>query len=520
MGLRSSPPLPAAATSSTEALTVRGVVKRFGGITAVDGVDLTVAPGEAVGVIGPNGAGKSTLLKLIAGLHRPDEGEILLGPARLDRLAEHRITRAGVVLAHQVPRPFANLTVRDNAMVAAFSRTADAVSADQHVDDVLELCGLGPRAATRAGALGVLDLKRLEVARALATSPTLLMLDEVAAGLTGRELEQAIDLMRRVHRTGVTLILVEHIERVVREIVGRVLVLDWGRAIAEGTPAEVAADEEVRRVYLGEAHSGAARTRRSHEQSGETVLAVDGLTAGYGDMVAVRDVTLRVDAGEIVAVLGANGAGKTTLSSAISGLVRARAGTVRILAQDVTQWPPHRRARLGVAHCQEGRRIFAALSVEENLQLGAPIGLAKAALAERLAGVQEIFPMLAERAAQRAGTLSGGQQQMLAIGRALMAQPRLLICDEISLGLAPVAVDALYEALRRINAEGVSILLVEQNVQRCLETSDRAYVLSRGHVTFAGDPDELLDEISLDQAYFGHDDRAGDGRPAASGGEA
>jgi ABC-type branched-subunit amino acid transport system ATPase component len=131
-----------------------------------------------------------------------------------------------------------------------------------------------------------------------------------------------------------------------------------------------------------------------------------------------------------------------------------------------------------------------------------------------------MFPALQPLRALPGNALSGGQQQMVAIGRALLANPRLLICDEISLGLAPVAVDALYEALRRINAQGVSILLVEQNVQRCLETSDRAYVLSRGHVTFAGDPDELLDEISLDQAYFGHDDRAGDGRPAASGGEA
>jgi ABC-type branched-subunit amino acid transport system ATPase component len=493
-------------TAAASALAVRGVAKRFGGVTAVDGVDLEVAAGEAVGVIGPNGAGKSTLLKLVAGLHRPDAGEIWLGEVRLDRMAEHRITRAGVVLAHQVPRPFANLSVRDNAMVGAFSRAAGQGSADDHVEAVLELCGLQAKADARAGSLGVLDLKRLEVARALATSPTLLMLDEVAAGLVGRELEEAIALIQRVHATGVTLILVEHIERVVREIVSRVLVLDWGRSIAEGTPAEVAGDPEVRRVYLGDIDAQAKRTRRVPDQRGSTVLAVERLTAGYGDMIALRDVTLQVDEGEIVAVLGANGAGKTTLSAAISGGVAARDGAVRVMGQDVTAWPAHRRARLGLAHCQEGRRIFADLTVEENLSLGAPLGLPKSDLARRMAEVHDRFPLLAERATQRGGTLSGGQQQMLAIGRSLMAAPRLLICDEISLGLAPVAVDVLYDALRQINADGVSVLLIEQNVQRCLETSDRAYVLSRGRVTFEGDPDELLDELSLDRAYFGHSD--------------
>jgi branched-chain amino acid transport system ATP-binding protein len=487
-----------------ESLSVRGVSKRFGGVTAVDGVDLEVATGEAVAVIGPNGSGKSTLLKLVAGLHRPDAGEIWLGDRRLDLLAEHRIARAGVVLAHQVPRPFSNLSVRDNLMVGAVSRAARGTSPDERVDEVLELCGLEAKAAARAGSLGVLDLKRLEVARALATSPILLMLDEVAAGLVGRELEQAIGLIQRVHATGVTLILVEHIERVVREIVERVLVLDWGRPIAEGSPARVAADEEVRRVYLGEVDRQGERMRRRSRPDAPAVVDIDGLFAGYGDMLALRDVTLRVNEGEIVAVLGANGAGKTTLAGAISGTVTARRGRVRLLDEDVTRWPAHRRARLGIAHCQEGRRVFGELTVAENLALGAPLGLAKAELSRRLGRVHETFPVLAERAAQRAGTLSGGQQQMLAIGRGLMATPQVLICDEISLGLAPVAVDVLYDALRTINAEGVSIVLVEQNVRRCLEAADRAYVLSRGRVTFEGHPDELLDELNLDEAYFGH----------------
>jgi branched-chain amino acid transport system ATP-binding protein len=493
-------PMEAVATRAAT-LDVRGASKRFGGVQAVDALDFSVGAGEAVAVIGPNGAGKSTLLKLIAGIHRPDSGSIQLGEQRLDRLPEHRIVRAGVALAHQIPRPFSNLSVRDNVLVGAVSGDRRTAAADL-VDEVLADCGLAGKAAVPAGALNVLDLKRLEVARALATEPDVLLLDEVAAGLVGRELELAIELIRRLHGQGRTLVLVEHVERVERELVERVVVLDWGRAIAEGTPAEIAADPRVREVYLGGDAAVAARPAR-RPTAAAPLLDVSQLDAGYGRMLALRGVDLEARPGEIVAVLGANGAGKTTLAGAISGVLRARGGVVRVLGRDVTRWPAHKRARLGIAHCQEGRRVFSDLSVEQNLALGAPLGLPRRELKRRLAEVHEIFPLLEERAGQTAATLSGGQQQMLAIGRALIAKPKLLICDEISLGLAPVVVDVLYETLVAINESGVAIVVVEQNVHRSLQVAHRAYVLSRGHITFAGDPGELLDATSLEAAYFG-----------------
>ncbi|WP_063763643.1 ATP-binding cassette domain-containing protein [Actinoplanes subtropicus] len=482
-------------------LAVRDLHKRFGGVQALGGVDLLVAPGEAVAVIGPNGAGKSTLLKTIAGGHRPDRGEVWLGPDRLDRLPPHRITRSGVALAHQVPRPFPQLTVRDNVRVAAMARGHGAT-----VEQVLTLCELDTKADRPAASLAVLDLKRLEVARALATDPTVLMLDEVAAGLAGRELDEAIALIRRIHATGRSLLLVEHIERVVREIVGRVLVLDWGKPIAEGTPDEIARDNRVREVYLGDGSATTSSRRPAPPPASEPLLAVHGLTAGYGDLVALRDVSLDVRPGEIVAVLGANGAGKSTLCGSIMGAVRVRGGSVRVGGTEITTAPPYRRAGLGMAYCPEGRRVFAELTVRENLQLGAPLRLAPQQLRERLAEVYDIFPVLAERGAQLAGTLSGGQQQMLAVGRALMSRPRLLICDEISLGLAPVAVDTLYRALTQINDRGVAILLVEQNVHRCLALADRACVLSRGRLSYAGPAADLLHDDRLDEAYFGTSD--------------
>ena len=494
--------------SAALALRIHGARKAFGGVVAVDGVDLELSPGEAAAVIGPNGAGKSTLLKLVAGMHRPDAGEILLGERRLDRLAVHQITRSGVALAHQVPRPFPGLTVLENIRVGSMAARPRRSPAE--LAALLELCGLESKADRRAGSLGVLDLKRLEVARALATKPQVLMLDEVAAGLAGRELDQAIAMIHRVHRTGLSLLLVEHIERVVREVVTRVLVLDWGKPIATGTPAEVAQDAQVRAVYLGNG-SPAARTdvRQRPASDRPKALAVEKLTAGYGHMVALRDVSFAIGEGEIVAVLGANGAGKSTLCGAIMGTVRLTSGSVIAFGTEVTGRPVHERARSGIAYCQEGRRIFADLTVEENLALGAPLSLAAAELRERMAGVHDTFPILAERKEQRGGTLSGGQQQMLAVGRALMAQPRLLICDELSLGLAPVAIDALYAALGRVNSQGVAILLVEQNVHRSLELADSAVVLSRGRVSYQGDPAGLLADTDLDAAYFGrHEDPA------------
>jgi len=484
-------------------LTISGVHKRFGGVQALKHVDLAVSSGEAVAIIGPNGAGKSTLLKAVSGIHRPDQGDIWLGRTRLDRLPPHRVTRAGVAMAHQVPRPFSRLTVRENVRVAAMSQPRHA--AGMPVEEVLDLCELTAKGARPAGSLNVLDLKRLEVARALATNPAVLMLDEVAAGLVGRQLDEAIALIRRIHQTGRTLLLVEHIERVVREVVSRVLVLNWGETIAEGTPDEIAQDPKVREVYLGDGRTPTRPPRAPVQRDATPLLSISGMRAGYGAMTALHDVSLDVADGEVLAVLGANGAGKSTLCNAVMGAVRLQAGTVRIAGRDVTRSAAHQRAGLGVAYCPEGRRVFAQLTVHENLVLGAPLRLAPKEVSRRLDEVCDIFPMLRDRAPQPAGTLSGGQQQMLAVGRALMAKPRLLICDEISLGLSPTAVDTLYQALSDVNQRGVAILLVEQNVYRCLAMADRACVLSRGRLSYCGPADVLLDGTRLDEAYFGTD---------------
>ena len=232
------------------------------------------------------------------------------------------------------------------------------------------------------------------------------------------------------------------------------------------------------------------------------VLSISGLEVHYGPLHAVESISLDVGRGELVALLGANGAGKSTLAKVVSGHVPARAGRVVWRSEPITALPAHRRARLGIAHSPEGRRIFPDHTVLENLLLGAAHSASRARRSARLEWVLGVFPALRQLTARRAGLLSGGEQQMLAIGRALMAEPALLICDELSLGLAPTIVDALYETLVEVQASGIALLLIEQNTSRSLAVSDRAYVLHRGRVTYAGAPDPLLDEAFLAERYF------------------
>jgi branched-chain amino acid transport system ATP-binding protein len=233
------------------------------------------------------------------------------------------------------------------------------------------------------------------------------------------------------------------------------------------------------------------------------VLRLDGVEAGYGDVVAVRSVSLDVRAGEIVALIGSNGAGKTTTLRAIAGLLPLRHGRVELDGRRLNGLGPAAVVRAGIAHVPEGRQLFPSMTVRENLELGARTPDGRAHRAHTLARVLELFPRLGERRDQLAGTLSGGEQQMVAIGRALMARPRLLMLDEPSLGLAPVVVGAIFANLAAINRDGLTILLVEQNVLRALRCSHRAYVLENGTITLAGASTTLLADERIKRAYLG-----------------
>ena len=236
--------------------------------------------------------------------------------------------------------------------------------------------------------------------------------------------------------------------------------------------------------------------------STNALLAIENLRAGYGETEVLRGVDLVVESGEIVAVLGSNGVGKSTLNNTISGLVRARAGTIRFEGEAIEHEKPPAIVARGLIHVPEGRRIFPNLSVRENLDLGS-YRRAAGRRAQNRARVFDIFPRLYERRTQRAGTLSGGEQQMLAIGRGLMAEPKLIILDEPSLGLSPLLVEELFALIQRIHAEGVAILLVEQNVVQSLEVADRAYILAEGHFVMSGTAADIGADPELKRTYLG-----------------
>ena len=233
------------------------------------------------------------------------------------------------------------------------------------------------------------------------------------------------------------------------------------------------------------------------------MLSLSGVSASYGSVPAVGNVSIEVGEGEAVGLLGANGAGKSTTLRAISGLVRLTSGTISFLGMDIASLPPYKITELGIAHVPEGRQVFPEMTVQENLEIGAYVPRAKAERSRSLDLVFGIFPVLAERRRQLAGTMSGGEQQMLAVGRGLMLKPRLLILDEPSLGLAPVVTDVTFEKIQEIHAMGTAILLVEQNVSRALTLVQRAYVLESGKVIMHGSSAELANNKQVQAAYLG-----------------
>ncbi len=233
------------------------------------------------------------------------------------------------------------------------------------------------------------------------------------------------------------------------------------------------------------------------------MLEIENLEVYYGAINALKGISFNVEQGEIIALIGANGAGKTTTLHTITGLIPARSGTIRLNGKDITKTPAHKIVSMGMAHVPEGRRVFAQLSVYENLTLGAYTRKDKAEIAESLEHVFERFPRLKERRTQSAGTLSGGEQQMLAMGRALMSKPSIILMDEPSMGLSPLYVNEIFDIIREINKSGTTVLLVEQNAKKALSMANRAYVLETGKIVLSGDAKELMDNEQVKKAYLG-----------------
>ena len=484
-------------------LCIDNITVRFGGIVALDNFSLDVRPRSIQAVIGPNGAGKSTMLNVITGLYAVDGGTVSFERRKIDGRSPHRISRLGIARTFQNTELFGEMSAIENVMVGldrhhyynlaigmahgpGYRRSE--IAARREAQDLLALIGLADDAAIAAAALPFGKQRRLEIARALGTRPKLLLLDEPAAGLRAAEVESLNRTLLHLRaERGMTILLIDHVMALVMAISDRISVLNFGQKIAEGEPIP----------YAGRRKSfGRIWEKRQH------MLSVRDLHAGYGGKNVLHGVSLEVPRGMIVTLLGANGAGKSTLLKTIVGLLPRTAGTIDLDAVPLPTSTPDRALKAGVALVPEQRELFREMSVLDNLRLGAFLRRGAVEIQEDCERLLNVFPVLRQRSSQLARTLSGGEQQMLAIARALMGRPSVLLLDEPSLGLAPKIVEEIFAIIGQIKAGGTGVLLVEQNAAMALDVAEYGFVLDLGEIALKGTAQALKESPIVRASYL------------------
>ena len=490
-------------------LDVSQVSVSFGGLQALSAVSIDVQVGHVTGLIGPNGAGKTTLFNVVTGLLGPNSGRVELDGRDITRRKPHQRARLGIGRTFQRLETFGSLTARENVLVAAEMRRGWSHDRKRSpsviADEILERVGLQAVAEDRVDRLPTGTARLVELGRALATQPRVLLLDEPSAGLNESETATLGTLLREVAGSGLAVLLVEHDMSFVMGTCERIHVLDFGRIITVGTPTEVQGDDTVRAAYLGEAEEHERTAPAAVSRDGGTTgaaappaLELRDVRAGYGTIEVLHGVSLTVPTGSVFALLGPNGAGKSTALKVASGQIAPSSGELRLFGSSAKGKSSDALARAGICAIPEGRGIFPNLTVTENLRMATYTGPGLGELEDR---AFTRFPRLRDRRKQLAGTLSGGEQQMLAMARALATDPKVLLLDELSMGLAPIVVEELYEIVARIAAEDVSILIVEQFAHEVLDVAETAAIMLHGAIQLTGRPHQIAEE--LDAAYLG-----------------
>ncbi len=515
----------------TQLLEARGLRVSFGGVQALDGLDLSVADAEIHGIIGPNGAGKTTAMNVLTGFIRPSGGTVSFAGKPLPA-QPHLIARAGIGRTFQSSAIFADLSAVENVMCGGHrwsnaglfrcmvrTRGAQAEEAElrRTAADWLGRVGFQFPIDAPVGALPFGEHRKMEVARALMGRPRLLLLDEPTAGLTEAEVHVVGALLRTLRRDSahpLSIVLVEHNVPFIFSLCDQVTAVDKGQTILSGTPADIRRNGAVIQSYLG---GGGAEGRTPEPAvampaapivvpATETapVLELRGMRAGYGRIEVIRGIDMAIYPGELAVLCGRNGAGKSTLLNAVAGQPKVSGGEVLWHGARIDGLSVSRIARRGLALVPQERGIIAGQTVESNLRLSTGgLGLDRAAYRARRDALFTRFPKLGVRRGQIAGTLSGGERQMLALAKALLRQPKLLLLDEPSIGLAPTVLEELQRMVDDIRRDGIAVVVAEQNVWWVAPLAQRAFLIDSGRIVASGPPDEIIRREQLLESFLG-----------------
>jgi ABC-type branched-subunit amino acid transport system ATPase component len=514
-------------------LTIDGVRRTFGGLTAVDVEHLEIPRGLITALIGPNGAGKTTLFNLLTGFDTPDQGSWHFESRELAGVSAHKVARGGMVRTFQLTKSLSKMPVIENMKLGATQQSGENFitahlpwtwnkqeeGIEGRADTLLSRFKLDHMRNEFAGTLSGGQRKLLEMARALMVAPDVVMLDEPMAGVNPALTQSLLEHVKGLRDEGMTVIFVEHDMDVVMDISDWVVVMAEGRIIAEGPPAAIAQNRDVVDAYLGAHHDEELSQEEEDERervaevrdradiarintSEGFLLEARNVVAGYVPEVNILNgCDLELREGEFVGIIGPNGAGKSTLLKSLFGLIHIREGTITLAGEDITGLKAHSLVAKGVGYVPQVANVFADLTVQENLEMGLYLGGHR--FEDRFDYVTDLFPLLGDRRKQTAGSLSGGERQMVAMGRALMSDPKVLLLDEPSAGLSPAYQDEVFVRCREINATGVSIVMVEQNARRCLQVCHRGYVLDQGTNAYEGRGRDLLNDPKVIELYLG-----------------